>query len=155
MGLASVRTQDAGLHNPSCSSGCVSREGSSSTGAWRKQLGREVLSGGSSAVKHGTCRKGLQCSSTACREGSSRGRQHLEWQQRRTWHLQDVPPWGTLPGGSSTVRDGASWEWHCGKWHLEGAAPWESCATPVGDTPVRNTPVGDTLWGTLLWGTLL
>lgn len=148
MGLDSV-TWDVGLHNPSCSLGCLRREGSSSTGAWRKQLCREVVSGGSSAVKHGTWRKWLHCSSAACREGSSGGRQHLE-----AAAAQNTAPAGrgtvggpslevAAPPGNGAAGNGTWREQHHGR-----ALPWGlRCGdTPVG-TPLWGHTCGDTAMG--------
>lgn len=156
MGLDSV-TWDVGLHNPSCSLGCLRREGRSSTGAWRKQLCREMVSGGSSAVKHGTWRKWLHCSSAACREGSSGGRQHLE-----AAAAQNTAPAGrgtvggpsleaAAPPGNGAAGNGTWREQHHGR-----ALPWGlRCGdTPVG-TPLWGHTCGDTAMGTQLWGVAL
>lgn len=100
----------------------VSEEGGEqSTGAWRKQLRREVVSGGSSAVKHGTWRKWLHRSGAACGEGSSGGRQHLEAAAAQNMapegrgtlgepYLEAAAPWGTALPGNGAAGNGTCGE---------------------------------------------
>lgn len=143
-GASSAITWDAGLHNPSCSGGCLRREGSSSSAAWREQLRREVVSGGSSAAEHGTCRKCLHCSSAACRGGSSGGRQ-----RRGVAAAQNMAPagrgtLGTLPGGRFPGM--ALWEMAPRGNSTVGEPCLGECA--MGDTPGGHRDVGDTLGDT-------
>lgn len=137
----------------------VSEEGGEqSTGAWRKQLRREVVSGGSSAVKHGTWRKWLHRSGAACGKAAAGGGSTWRRQRHRTRHLRDAAPWGSrtwrqrrrggrrFPGmalrGTAPVGSGAGGEL-CLRECAEGYAVW-------GDTPGGHTCGGTHLWGTHL-----